>query len=197
MNLVFIRHGESDHNKDGYISTNVESMSMLTEDGIKQVSESAKEIKDLGIDFGKIYSSPLKRCVQTSEIICYVLNISKDDIIYDINLKEIDMGEYDGKLLSEYPYGYINGSHNHEPAHSFGGETLEDVEERIINFIPKLKENSIIVSHRAPIRVFIKYLVGYEIKVKCGGYYLLKNWKINEPTIDLSWETYKRISKNK
>jgi broad specificity phosphatase PhoE len=168
MNIVFVRHGESDHNQKGIIDTSIDSISMLTEEGVHQIKKTANDILRLEPEFKIIFTSPLKRCIQTSEILAEILHI--DDIRIDDRLREIGMGDYNGKLLSEYPFGYINGSHNHEMAHSFGGETLEDVKRRTQDFDYC---ESIIVSHRAPIRVMTKFLTGgYEIQVDCGCFYL-------------------------
>jgi len=167
MNIVFVRHGESDHNQKSIIDTGIDSVSRLTEEGVHQIKKTADDILRLEPEFKIIFTSPLKRCIQTSEILAEILHI--DDIRIDDRLREIGMGDYNGKLLSEYPFGYINGSHNHEKAHSFGGETLEDVKRRTQDFDYC---ESIIVSHRAPIRVMTKFLTGHEVQVDCGCYYL-------------------------
>jgi len=161
MNIVFVRHGESDHNQKGIIDTSIDSISMLTEEGMHQIKKTANDILRLEPEFKIIFTSPLKRCIQTSEILSEILHI--DDIRIDNRLREIEMGDYNGT------FGYINGSHNHEMAHSFGGETLEDVKRRTQDFDYC---QSIIVSHRAPIRVMTKFLTTCEVHVDCGCFYL-------------------------
>jgi broad specificity phosphatase PhoE len=190
MDLVFIRHGRSDHNVGGYFDTKSDSVSQLTTEGVEQVTRSAEELKELDINLRSIYSSPLLRCRQTSEILKNILGI-KREIIIDFNLRELEMGTYEGTSIKDYPYGY----YEHKLAHTYKGETLSDVELRMRYFIYFLKENSLIVTHQAPIKVMSKYIIGEDIEVKCAGYLVMKDWKLVEPQIDLNWETYKRISK--
>jgi len=190
MNLVFIRHGRSDHNEKSYFDTKVDSVSHLTSNGIEQITQSAEEIKELDLNLKLIYSSPLLRCRQTSEILKKILKI-RNEIIIDYNLKEMEMGTYEGTPTKDYPYHY----YNHKLAHTYKGETLDDVEHRMRYFIYFLKENSIVVTHQAPIKSISKYIIGEDIEVGCGEYIVMRDWKLIEPQIDLNWETYKRISK--
>jgi broad specificity phosphatase PhoE len=172
MNLVFIRHGMSDHNKNGYYDSSLNSKSSLTEEGIKVINDSALEIKHFDIKIENIYSSPLKRCIETSKILRKILDIRKE-IVINHNLREIEMGDYDGSKVEKFPYG----NYNFQKAALYGGETLEDVDRRVHHFLKTLKENSLIVTHQGPIRVAIRYLKNEDIKIGCGKYIVVENWK--------------------
>jgi broad specificity phosphatase PhoE len=74
VNIYLLRHGEK--NEDG---------SALSKNGVKQASYLAKKLKK--IEFNKIYSSDLSRCMQTAEI---VSKYHPADIIYDKSLREVE-----------------------------------------------------------------------------------------------------------
>lgn len=63
MKLYVLRHGQTDYNKEGRFQgqNNIE----LNEEGIKQVKETAKILRN--INFDKVYVSPLKRAIDTAK----------------------------------------------------------------------------------------------------------------------------------
>ena len=71
--IYLIRHGEKD-----------EERKSLSKRGIKQATLLSKRFKDL--KFSKIYSSPLERCKQTTDIINKEHNLP---VTYDEGLKEV------------------------------------------------------------------------------------------------------------
>jgi broad specificity phosphatase PhoE len=174
MNFIFLRHGRSDHNETGTFDSDIESVSNLTESGRENVRKSCLEIKK-NYSPTIIYSSPLLRCRQTSRIVSEIFEIPKDNIIFDYLLREVEMGDFEGESFRTYPYG----NYNHEHAHEFGGETLEDVIKRMKRFIKRLSEENksgdiVIVTHQAPIRAATKILIGEDIKLRTGEYYIIK-----------------------
>lgn len=93
MDLYVIRHGKVPSNDLGIISgPNDEE---LTEVGIKQAYSMRERLKDIEID--AIYSSNVKRAVQTAEIV----NSFGLDIKFDERLAERDPGSFIGKKRSE------------------------------------------------------------------------------------------------
>lgn len=91
MPFYFVRHGQTDWNKEhrGMGQTDIP----LNEIGIQQAHAAAKNIAYLEIS--KIVSSPLKRAIETSEIIASTMNIS---IIVLDELKECSWGSFEGQL---------------------------------------------------------------------------------------------------
>ena len=75
MNIYIVRHGETNYNKQNLFQglTNIP----LNSNGKKQAEELAEDIKSININY--IYSSPLKRAIQTANIINKYF--SKDIII--------------------------------------------------------------------------------------------------------------------
>lgn len=90
MNLLIVRHGKTDWNKEKRAAglSDIE----LNEEGIKQAQIIRDELKETNIDI--IISSPLKRAVKTAEIINEYHN---KDIILDKDVIERNLGIYEGE----------------------------------------------------------------------------------------------------
>jgi len=174
MKILF-RHGQCSHNISNKISCSIDSKSELTENGRNVVRNSAinlKEIVSLNNGPIKIFSSPLLRTRQTSEVICDVLGLNKNDIIFDNRLKEVDYGTYDEKLVDGLPYNIYD-------IDKFGGETYNDIHKRIISFMNdsfNVLETIIIVSHAIPVREMHRILTGIDDKIRTGDYFIVKNY---------------------
>ncbi|MCK5762727.1 MAG: histidine phosphatase family protein, partial [Clostridiales bacterium] len=70
MKLYFIRHGETDYNKENRLQGGLDTK--LNDIGKEQALKASEEIVDLEIDV--IISSPQRRAVDTAEIIASKLN---------------------------------------------------------------------------------------------------------------------------
>ena len=91
--LYFIRHGKTQYNEERrYLGTS--DLSLSTNGRNELVSKWSSG--NFGIEFNCIYSSPMKRCIETSEII---FPDEKPVIINDI--KEMDFGIFEGKSYDE------------------------------------------------------------------------------------------------
>ena len=67
MKLIFVRHGQSDHNKSLKLNETNLKPSQLTPTGRQQAKEAGKKLAQ--IKFACIYSSEINRAVETAEII--------------------------------------------------------------------------------------------------------------------------------
>lgn len=97
MSKIFylFRHGETDYNvQKRWQGCSVDTL--LNVNGLQQAKELADKLQNLGIK--KIYSSGLKRALQTSSIVAATLNIPLE-IISD--LREGNLGQAEGLLYSE------------------------------------------------------------------------------------------------
>jgi broad specificity phosphatase PhoE len=150
MKLYFTRHGESDANIQHVIS-NRESLFYLTEHGRDRARTLADHLK--AILFTTIYSSPVLRARETSEILSQILNVP-----YQVTeaLREYDCGILEEKSdeeswrLHRYYYEDWTLRHNYlnKPE---GGECFVDIQKRFVPFIESLKrdgdENILLVAH--------------------------------------------------
>ena len=94
MKLVIVRHGETEWNTQHKVMGQLDSP--LTLKGVQQ----AKAIADrlLRLNFTSLYSSDLGRAVQTANIIA---EICAKKIIFDAELREWNMGVFQGLTVSE------------------------------------------------------------------------------------------------
>ena len=90
MRLYIIRHGETQYNKKGLLAGQTDVK--LNENGIKLAEVTAKGLEDVKFDL--CITSPLDRAVSTAKII---LGDRKTPMIYDVRIKEIDFGDFNGK----------------------------------------------------------------------------------------------------
>jgi broad specificity phosphatase PhoE len=66
--IYLVRHAESEHNKDKVLSGG-DSDPMLTDYGRAQARKAGEYFKSKGIVFDDVYSSPMKRAVETASLI--------------------------------------------------------------------------------------------------------------------------------
>lgn len=90
--MFILRHGEA-----GRSSTTVrdDSKRTLTVEGEKEIKEISKGIKELGIEFDYIFTSPLLRAKQTAELVSKII-VPKNQI------KELDELKPEGNKLQLY-----------------------------------------------------------------------------------------------
>ena len=92
--IYFTRHGQTFWNVERRMQG--QSNSDLTPLGVKQAIALGQRLKDTELDV--IYSSSLSRSMRTAELI---RGKRKLDIIPEDDFREIDLGEWQGKLMSE------------------------------------------------------------------------------------------------
>ncbi len=133
MKLYFLRHGESEANLLHEFS-NRGFKHGLTERGFQQADELAQNLR--GIPFLKIYSSPLKRAIQTAEILGEHLEIP-----FETNdaLREYDCGLLEGKSDPEswgiYHRVFDQWLDGQWDVRIPGGESHLEIQARFIPFI--------------------------------------------------------------
>ena len=139
MNIYVVRHGETDWNNENKLQGNTDIE--LNDNGRKQAFNLAEELRNINYDI--IISSPLKRAIQTANII----NNNKPIIIED-NLKERDFGDFEGKILPDLDnYWDYNKNLN-----SYKVENIKDFFNRVFNVVDKIintykEKNVLIVAH--------------------------------------------------
>ncbi|MFA6226916.1 MAG: histidine phosphatase family protein [Candidatus Paceibacterota bacterium] len=141
MKIFVVRHGETDSNKAHKLMGQLVDESLNIE-GVRQIQEL---IKNINInDFDVIFTSPLKRARETAEIIAAKIKIP---IIEKKEISERDFGSMSGKSWEEmdsaikevnvnFKMTDLEQKYNYRP---YGGESVEDVKERVLRFIEELK----------------------------------------------------------
>ena len=130
MEIYVVRHGEVLANKKNIISG--KSLEELTEVGIRQSEEARDKLKD--VTFDAIFCSPVKRTIQTAEII----NTKGLKIIYDTRISEREAGTLQGKSRAEIQWETWNSLTLDKTPE--GAETLGAILKRVKDFLNEIQE---------------------------------------------------------
>jgi alpha-ribazole phosphatase len=160
MNLILIRHGQTIANLNSQYQGWLDQP--LTPLGIKQAKSLALYLENT-YQIDAVISSPLKRAIQTAQIITDQYNL--DSLIINNNLKEINFGKWEGLTYDEIALNYPISKWLENPASIDidEGEKWIDFNSRItmaFKEISSLDYKSVaIVSHAGTIRSFLSTLL--------------------------------------
>lgn len=155
--LYIIRHGETELNSKHVLQGR--SDHGLDSKGFDQGRKAAEWLKREGVSFARVYSSPLKRAVQTAECVSPEIPITTDD-----RLIEMDYGPYEGMSLlkpkKEVLKFFSDFANNPAPD---GMEQLSDIVTRTGEFVESIKEecekeNVLISTHAIAMKGILEYL---------------------------------------
>ena len=99
MNLILLRHGQSEWNLQNKF-TGWKDIS-LTNLGIEEAKYSGKIILEKQFDIQSIYTSLLNRATETTDIVAQVINFPKSKIKNEWRLNERHYGALEGLNKSE------------------------------------------------------------------------------------------------
>lgn len=129
IKLFLIRHGQTLWNKEGRYQGDMDIG--LTRVGFRQARLAAKYLSK--VDFSNIYSSSLRRAIDTANIINKTRNLK---IIARENLKEINFGKWEGMKFDQINMmfhddyqNWLADPYNNCPT---GGESFKQVKERAV-----------------------------------------------------------------
>ena len=161
--LLLVRHGETDWNRDRRFQGHADQP--LNETGREQAQALAHELSDEGIDIA--YTSDLVRARETAEIIAARLGV---DVVALRELREIDVGEWQGLTWPEIEERYPAGAKSwQERGHGWeSGETYEQLGERILAALRGIAANHpsgrvLIVGHGGTVRATRAYIEGLSV----------------------------------
>lgn len=145
MELYVIRHGTTVWNEIG--RSQGRSQNRLSKAGKLVAQQSAEKLKDVKFDL--IFSSPLCRTIQTSNIINKYHNVK---IVRDNRIIEFDQGWFTGKLVKTLTEEQKQARINRDPKYNM--ESLANVYKRTREFFEYLKANYkdkcvLVVTHNA------------------------------------------------
>ena len=132
----------------------------LSEDGKKHAQKLAKYFADKKVE--KIYSSAVKRCQQTSEIVSEIVSQGKISIENDQRILET-LSAYQG-FWGGWNGKELDWKHFFDHRDEVGGESAQDIQDRVVLFfeeiIKKDEGDIIICSHGDPLYFLFLYLIG-------------------------------------
>lgn len=186
MRLYIARHGETDWNKLKKIQGRVDKE--MNENGVRQVREVANGLA--GVDFDAVYSSPLKRAIETARIVGRNDSIIIDEKLYEISFGDLEGADYknvrewDVENLTEIQNrvrAFFGMPHKYEPLGD--GESYDSLLDRADKFLREIVEkherdrNILVVTHST----FIHALISIIQKVPIS-----KIWEIHIPNCSVS-----------
>ncbi len=193
--IIFVRHGETTHNKEKKLMNWIHDVGTLSELGKHEASLVGNKLQQYHID--AMYASDLRRTKETADIIAKHLGITP---IFTKYLRERDLGDFGDLTMDEIGSKWPDKlakflDHSDIDWHDHGGESLRDVHNRFIEFLSTLetkhsKENILFVTHSGFLYTTIRDVFGLlpknswldvahtsvTILEKSGDQYLLKSF---------------------
>ncbi|WP_227318215.1 histidine phosphatase family protein [Cedecea davisae] len=162
MQVIVVRHGESEANQQGVIQGRLDSR--ITDRGHRQVIALGAALADYSVSH--IYTSPASRAISTARVLANQFSCL---LTCDERLHERHFGVLQGmqfaQTLREYP-GMAERLLSGSPQAAIpGGETVFDVSNRLLSFLKELPgkhedKTVIIVSHGHALEILIWKLKG-------------------------------------
>lgn len=161
-NLILVRHGQTEWNRQNRLQG--QRNSPLTKLGREQAAQVKKALFGHSID--KAYVSPLQRARDTLDIILGDRGI---DVAVSDNLKEIDLGPWEGKsredLLKSHPVAYHHFWHRQDLFRLAGAESFHQLKMRVVGeldalFARERGKSVLVVSHGMAIKSAIAHYTG-------------------------------------
>lgn len=163
--IYLVRHAEAMGNVEEFFQGQTDCE--LSEKGKKQLELLAERFRDIPIE--AIYSSPLKRTIDTAEAVNKYHNLP---MIRDEGLIEINGGVWEGKPWADlpklYPVEHDLWQNKMQDFYVADGERMTEVFERMKNAVNRIAaENDgrtiAVVSHGCALRNFLCYAMGKPI----------------------------------
>lgn len=132
--ITFIAHGATVYSTDGIISDTLKSPK-LNEYGEEEIDKVCEYLKQRGVAYDKIYTSPNACCTQSAQTIAKIFKQKP----VELNLKPRNHGVWHGSFFADLFKEYGMSVFSQTPVN---GESLENFNQRITNTIDGLiKEN--------------------------------------------------------
>ena len=165
LQLTFIRHGQSTANAEGILQGH--SDYPLSQLGKEEAIAVGKQLKQENFSFDRIYSSDLRRAVETTELIAQELGWPKNTIIFTDLLREHSLGVYEGKVFNELSMEkkkFLQETWDIPDRKLPEGESVNDYLQRLGEFMSELEdivpqlESILIITHGGSIYHLLKNL---------------------------------------
>lgn len=169
MRIFFLRHGQTDWNATHRIQGGIGGID-LNEAGVRQAETAAEGLRQAGLSFDRVYSSPYLRAMHTAGIVCSAVGGTP---VPDERVHEICFGDYEGtpyldggflddniRAAFEDPVAYVPR----------GGETYAQVLARVQEFLNgELRplegrcDRVLVVSHGGILHAVVTLVLGLDV----------------------------------
>ena len=162
MALYVVRHGQTGANKSGLLLGRADPE--LDDLGRRQAEAIGQVIPGNAV----VVSSPLKRCVQTAQLLS--LNDDSDDVRVDDRLLELDYGDLDLTPLRDVPDSTWREWQSDPDYRPVNGETLNELAIRVESCLQDLWAEAasgdvVVVTHVSPIKASVAWALGVPIDI--------------------------------
>lgn len=155
VNVWLIRHGESVWNLENRFQGQADPL--LSETGQRQATALGKRLAKSEVTFRSIYSSDLRRSIQTANLV-----FPDKDLIIDKRLRERSLGAFEGKTIDEFDSdelaNYEAWKNDPENTRPLGGEIFEELKRRARSWLSSLPNdggNIIAFTHGGLVKAII------------------------------------------
>ena len=160
MRVFLIRHGETEHNREGAITgqTDVD----LNQKGVEQAQKLTDRLENEAFDAA--YSSDLERTYETTKIVAERQGLHPEQFR---EFREMDFGGLEGKPKSTWGEKVDNSDIDRHLLRPENGETIQEVGDRFIGKLDELRENRdtekvLVGGHSVAIKASIMKVLGLE-----------------------------------
>lgn len=137
MEIVLVRHGESDGNANGLCQGH--SPGYLTTNGLSQATSLGSTLFSKG-EYDDIYCSDLTRVTQTLQASMATTRSFTDSVIYDSLLREKSAGIFEGKKRELMQNARTRSGLDERVYQPQDGESWQQLQDRVKLFYGKIKE---------------------------------------------------------
>lgn len=159
--IFMVRHGRTILNiENKYQGVSQTDLHYLGMQDIASVACKLESLLRTNKDAKHLYCSPLRRAVESAHII--IDHLENIDIIYSEveELKERDCGLWEGltkeEAQAQFPEIYSQYRNDKVNTRLPNGESIKDVQCRVVPIVKSLENGMILVSHQTTIRVLIE-----------------------------------------
>lgn len=165
LNIYFIRHGETDWNREGRLQGQRDiPLNALGEQQAARVGAHLAQLAGQRINTLPFFVSPLIRTRQTAEAARVALGLPALSYSIEARLREISFGAWEGKTWPEVkgidPAGAVARKRDKWGFAPPDGESYEDVKSRILPFLETITQDCCIIAHGGIARAMLVHLAG-------------------------------------
>lgn len=194
--VIAVRHGNTFKKGDTLLRVGKRTDLDLVE--TEKGTKAGQYIKDQGYKVSHIYSGPLKRHIQSAELINNALQVSNDKITIDERFNELDYGEHDGMpeadIVAAVGADALKEWDKNATVPSAWDVDVEKIKADLADFLKEISskhngEDVLVVTSNGLLR-FLPFVIDcdyneLELKVPTGGVVVIEktqeeSWKINE-----------------
>ncbi|MDE1975029.1 MAG: class I tRNA ligase family protein [Patescibacteria group bacterium] len=161
-----MRHGQADNNVQNILDSeerDVKVPSHLTDLGKKQALEAVAVLQKIKPDL--VFVSPLMRTRETVTVLKEKLGWSDDMVIFDDRIREMGMGEWNGRNINDF----YKEAHYEERFVKCApsGETYADIKKRMGDFLYDIEtkyegKKILVISHETPVFLIMAAAMGLD-----------------------------------